>query len=91
MFKEGELNKPETESEKRVLNPEEIEILRGDMDDYVHGLEERIREIKEGLKQNPNDDLILELSELEEEYGGLKAMMDDINSGNFEEITEKPV
>lgn len=68
----------EKEPEEKVLNPEEIEQLGGEMNDYLEGLKLRIEELR------------AELEELETEYSGLKEMADDIESGDFEEITEKP-
>lgn len=91
-------NKKETserESEEKVLNPEEIEQLGGEMSEYVEGLRARIEEIKTQLlrgkiKVEEVPKLEAELEELQTEYDGLKEMADDIKSGNFEEITEKP-
>jgi len=90
-------NKKETlESEERVLNPEEIEELGDGMVQYVEGLKIRIDEIQEELKdekldENRKSELEAESKELKEQHEGLKEMADDIESGNFEEITEKPM
>ncbi len=89
-------DKETLEPKEKILNPEEIEELGGDMSEYVKGLKTRIDEIEQELKdekldENKKSELESELEELGEQYEGLKEMVDDIQSGDFEEITEKPI
>jgi hypothetical protein len=85
---------PEHEPDEKVLNPEEIEKLGGEMDEYTAGLKTRIDEIKIELEnrvsKKKQQELQAELEELQIEYDGLTEFATDIHSGNFEEITEKP-
>jgi len=92
----SEDSKETLESEEKILNREEIEELGEDMSEYVKGLKVRIDEIEEELKDEKLDEdkkaeLEIELEDLKEQYEGLKEMADDIESGDFEEITEKPI
>lgn len=91
---ETEEEPPELEPDERVLNPEEIGELGSEMNEYTEGLKTRIEEIKAELggeiSEEKGVELESELNELQSEYDGLKAMAQDIESGNFDEITEKP-
>lgn len=93
-FDKFELN-PSIEQEKteKTLSPEEIEELEGDMTEYLKGLEERIKEIKKEIEESEGErksELEEELEELNNQYEGLTEFVEDINSNNYEEITEKP-
>ena len=93
---EEENNTEELEESEKILNPEEIEELGEDMSEYVNGLKIRIDEIEQELKDEKLDkdkkaELEAELEELKEQHKGLKEMADNIESGDFEEITEKPI
>ena len=84
---------PEYESDEKVLNPEEIEKLGNEMEDYTIQLKAIIEEKKAELEVKKGKKcatLEAEIKELQTEYDGLKEMADDIESRNFEEITEKP-
>ena len=91
---EIKIETPEREPEEKILNPEEIEKLGNEMDEYTVGLKTRIDEIKVELESKPSkkkrQELQTELEELQTEYDGLTEFATDIHSGNFEEITEKP-
>ncbi len=97
---EEEKLKSESKSENleekgRELNPREIEILGEEINEYVQGLKYRIEEIEAELKTSLNEERAGEfrgeMEELQEQYDGLAEMTEDINTGNFENITKKPV
>ncbi len=88
------LNLKKSKSEERKLNPEEIEDLGQDMNQYAEGLNARIKEIntqllKEGINPEGKSKLETELKELQEQYKGLKDFVDAIENEDCEEITEK--
>ena len=90
---ENEKETPERESEEKVLNQEEIEKLGEGMDDYTAQLKVIIEEKKAELKTKKGREravLKAEIEELQAEYDGLTEFSEDIHSGNYEEITEKP-
>lgn len=80
--------------EKKILNPEEVEQLGGEMNEYVAGLKLRIDEIKAELEgkigKKKKEKLEAELEELQTEYDGLSEIADGIETGEYEEITEAP-
>ncbi|MFA5413468.1 MAG: hypothetical protein WC348_02930 [Patescibacteria group bacterium] len=86
---------PETESPEKVLSPEEIEQLGGDMTEYAKGLRIRIEEIKTELNDPAIDasraeTLRAEMAELNEQMEGLNGFVSDIEQGNYGEIVIKP-
>jgi hypothetical protein len=87
--------RPEVESPERVLSPEEIEQLGGEMGEYTNGLWARIEEIKIELS-DPAIDAIraevfrAEMDELNEQMEGLGEFVSDIEQGNYEEIVVRP-
>lgn len=90
---ENKKETPEYEPDEKILNPEEIEKLGSEMDDYTTQLKVIIKEKKAELETKEGEEravLEAEIKELQTEYDGLKEMADNIESGNFEEITEKP-
>ncbi len=84
----------EEEPDERSLSPEEIEKLGSDMGEYVEKLKERIDEIERLIKEERDEQerikLKEELDELQVEYDGLAEFIDDIDSGDFDEIIERP-
>jgi hypothetical protein len=87
--------RPEVESPEKVLSPEEIGELGGDMTEYTDGLRARVEEIKTEL-EDPTIDvsraeiLRAEMAELNEQIEGLGEFASDIEQGNYEEIIIKP-
>ena len=85
----------EAENPERVLSPEEIEQLGGEMGEYTNGLRARVEEIKTEL-EDPTIDvsraetLRTEMEELNEQLEGLGGFVSDIERGNYEEIVVKP-
>ncbi len=84
---------PEKEREEKILAPEEIEQLGQEMHEYIKGLRERINEIKKELETETDKErkaqLEEELEDLQEQCDGLTEFADDIESGDYEEITER--
>jgi len=80
--------------EKKILNPEEVEQMGGEMNEYVAGLKLRIDEIKAELEgkigKKKRKELEAELEELQTEYDGLSEIAVGIETGEYEEITEAP-
>jgi len=90
---ENEKETLERKPEEKVLNQEEIEELGEGMDDYTAQLKAIIEEKKIELKAKKGREravLKAEIEELQAEYDGLTEFSEDIHSGNYEEITEKP-
>ncbi len=86
--------RPEVESPERVLSPEEIEQLGGEMGEYVDGLRARIEEIKielsnPAIEASRAETLRAEMDELKEQMEGLGEFVSDIGQGNYEEIIVK--
>ena len=89
-FKSPEMNSPE-----RILSPEEIGQLGGDMAEYTKGLRARVEEIKIELNDPAIDVsraemLRTEMTELNEQIEGLGGFVSDIEQGNYEEIVVRP-
>ncbi|MBI5071450.1 hypothetical protein HZB93_00950 [Candidatus Falkowbacteria bacterium] len=88
-FKSPEINSPE-----RILSPEEIEQLGGEMGEYANGLRARVEEIKIELNDPAIDasraeTLRAEMDELKEQMEGLGEFVSDIEQGRYEEIVVK--
>jgi len=76
--------KPEENEGEKILNPEEIEVLKNEMGDYTAQLKVIIEEKGEELKTKKGKErakLEAEIEELQEQYDGLTEMC----SGDFEE------
>ncbi len=87
--------RPEIKSPERILTPEEVDRLGGDMKEYADGLRARVEEIKIELNDpaidaGRADTLRAEMVELNEQLEGLGGFVSDIEQGNYEEIVVKP-
>jgi hypothetical protein len=84
---------PERDPEEKVLSPEEAEELGGEMSGYTSEL---ILEIKRKKAELPTkqgaerDALEIEIAELQTQVDALTNFFEDVKSGNYTEITEKP-
>ncbi|MCK5211223.1 hypothetical protein KAJ89_00825 [Candidatus Parcubacteria bacterium] len=79
------------EKEMQEMGAEEVEQIGGEMDEYLQGLLERAREIKEELKVRADDEHAQELrdeleyieEQLVEDQEGLEGFVKDIKSGDY--------
>ena len=79
------------EQEKREMSTEEVEQMGGEMDEYLQGLLERVKEIQEELKVRADDERAQELrdelefikEQLADDQEGLEGFVEDIKSGDF--------